>query len=82
MARCITKTIMFVVVMKSIMPVADWDRAINALSLPDSGWKLLILAATYVVFIFSIIVQGLIAAKVAGRPGRTPDCRNDPFLCL
>ncbi|PUB19318.1 hypothetical protein [Yoonia sediminilitoris] len=56
--------------------------AINALSLPDSGWKLLILAATYVVVIFSIIVPGLIAAKVAGRQGRTPDCRNDPFLCL
>lgn len=38
-----------------------------ALSLPDSEWKPLILAATYGVVVFSIIVQGLTVANVARR---------------
>ena len=44
-----------------------------ALSLPDGEWKPLILTCTYVVVIFSIIVQGLTVARLANRVGRTPD---------
>ena len=44
-----------------------------ALSLPDSEWKAMILAATYVVVIFSIIVQGLTIVPMAKRLGREPD---------
>ncbi|MEX5729253.1 CPA1 family monovalent cation:H+ antiporter [Rhodovulum iodosum] len=44
-----------------------------ALSLPDSEWKPLILTATYVVVVFSIIVQGLTVAPLARRLGREPD---------
>ncbi|MCB1358333.1 MAG: cation:proton antiporter, partial [Maritimibacter sp.] len=44
-----------------------------ALSLPDSEWKPVILAATYVVVLFSIIVQGLTVARVAARVGREPE---------
>lgn len=44
-----------------------------ALSLPDSEWKPLILTVTYVIVIFSIIVQGLTVAKLANRVGRQPD---------
>lgn len=43
-----------------------------ALSLPDSEWKPLILTATYVVVIFSIIIQGLTIAPLAKRLGRAP----------
>ncbi len=44
-----------------------------ALSLPDSEWKPLILTATYIVVIFSIIVQGLTVAPMAKRIGREPE---------
>ena len=44
-----------------------------ALSLPDGEWKPLILTATYMVVIFSIIVQGLTVGKMANRLGREPD---------
>ena len=44
-----------------------------ALSLPDGEWKPLILTCTYVVVIFSIIVQGLTVAKLANGVGRAPD---------
>ena len=44
-----------------------------ALSLPDSEWKPLILTATYVVVVFSIIVQGLTIGRLANRVGREPD---------
>ena len=44
-----------------------------ALSLPDSEWKPLILTATYVVVLFSIIVQGLTVARLARRVGREPE---------
>ncbi len=36
-----------------------------ALSLPDSEWKPMILTATYMVVVFSIIVQGLTVARLA-----------------
>ena len=44
-----------------------------ALSLPDSEWKPLILTSTYMVVVFSIIVQGLTVTRVANRAGRQPD---------
>lgn len=44
-----------------------------ALSLPESEWKPLILTTTYVVVVFSIIVQGLTIAPLARRLNREPD---------
>ncbi len=44
-----------------------------ALSLPETEWKPLILTVTYVVVLFSIIVQGLTVAPLARRVGRQPD---------
>lgn len=44
-----------------------------ALSLPEGEWKPLILTCTYIVVVFSIIVQGLTVARVANRVGRAPD---------
>lgn len=43
-----------------------------ALSLPESEWKPLILTATYIVVVFSIIVQGLTVARLAEKVGREP----------
>ena len=47
-----------------------------AWSLPDGEWKPLILTATYVVVVFSIIVQGLTVTRLAERVGRAPE-RSD-----
>jgi len=44
-----------------------------ALSLPDSEWIPMILAATYIVIIFSIIVQGIKIAPLSKRLGRETD---------
>ena len=44
-----------------------------ALSLPDGEWKPVILTCTYIVVIFSIIVQGLTVGRLANRVGRAPD---------
>jgi len=44
-----------------------------ALSLPDNEWKPLILTTTYIVVVFSIIVQGLTIAPLARRLNREPD---------
>ncbi len=44
-----------------------------ALSMPDSDWKPLILTCTYIVVVFSIVVQGLTVARLAKRVGRAPD---------
>ncbi len=62
-----------------VIPIMTWGglkggiSVALALSLPDSEWKSLILTATYVVVIFSIIVQGLTIAPLARRLGREPD---------
>jgi CPA1 family monovalent cation:H+ antiporter len=62
-----------------VIPIMTWGglkggiSVALALSLPESEWKLLILTATYVVVIFSIIVQGLTVAPLARRLGREPD---------
>jgi len=43
------------------------------LTLPNGEWKPLLLTMTYVVVLFSIIVQGLTIAPLARRMGREPD---------
>ena len=54
-------------------PVVMFTCGALALSLPESEWKPMILAVTYVIVIFSIVVQGLTVTRVANRFGREPD---------
>ncbi|MDO6799334.1 cation:proton antiporter [Shimia thalassica] len=62
-----------------VIPIMTWGglkggiSVALALSLPDNEWKPLILTATYIVVIFSIIVQGLTIAPLAGKLGREPE---------
>jgi CPA1 family monovalent cation:H+ antiporter len=64
---------------KGVVPIMTWGglkggiSVALALSLPDSEWKPLILTATYMVVLFSIIVQGLTIALLARRIGREPE---------
>lgn len=64
---------------KGVIPIMTWGgikggiSVALALSLPEGEWKPLILTATYIVVIFSIIVQGLTVAKLSERVGRTPE---------
>ncbi|SEP57088.1 cation:proton antiporter [Thalassovita taeanensis] len=62
-----------------VIPIMTWGglkggiSVALALALPDSEWKPMILTATFMVVIFSIIVQGLTVAKLANKVGREPD---------
>ncbi|WP_372604165.1 cation:proton antiporter [Actibacterium sp.] len=62
-----------------VIPIMTWGglkggiSVALALTLPDTEWKPIILTATYVVVVFSIIVQGLTIAPLAKRLGREPE---------
>lgn len=64
---------------KGVVPIMTWGglkggiSVALALSLPASEWKAEILTATYLVVLFSIIVQGLTVASLARRVGREPE---------
>lgn len=69
----------FLTFAQGVLPIMTWGglkggiSVALALSLPESEWKPLILTVTYVIVVFSIIVQGLTIGRLANRVGREPD---------
>ena len=64
---------------KGVVPIMTWGglkggiSVALALSLPENEYKPIILTATYMVVIFSIVIQGLTVGRVANKLGREPD---------
>ncbi|MEJ6710103.1 MAG: sodium:proton antiporter [Amylibacter sp.] len=64
---------------RDVIPIMTWGGLKGGISValvltvPDGEWKPLLLTMTYVVVLFSIIVQGLTIAPLARRLGREPD---------
>jgi len=64
---------------RDVIPIMTWGglkggiSVALALSVPENDYKPLILAITYIVVLFSIIVQGLTIAPLAKRLNREPD---------
>ncbi len=64
---------------RGVIPIMTWGglkggiSVALALALPENEWKPLILTSTYIVVIFSIIVQGLTIGRLATRLGREPE---------
>ncbi|MDQ2095277.1 cation:proton antiporter [Rhodalgimonas zhirmunskyi] len=62
-----------------VIPIMTWGglkggiSVALALSLPENEWKPMILTVTYIIVVFSIVVQGLTVARLANRFGREPD---------
>ncbi|MBL4871972.1 MAG: sodium:proton antiporter [Rhodobacteraceae bacterium] len=61
---------------RDVIPIMTWGglkggiSVALALSLPDSEWKPIILTTTYIIVLFSIIIQGLTIAPLAKRLNR------------
>lgn len=68
---------------RDVIPIMTWGglkggiSVALALSLPDSEFKPLILTVTYMVVVFSIIVQGLTIAPLASRLSHEPELGLD-----
>ncbi|GGA14501.1 cation:proton antiporter [Neptunicoccus cionae] len=64
---------------RDVIPIMTWGGLKGGISvalvltLPDTEWKPLLLSMTYMVVLFSIIIQGLTIAPLARRLGRQPD---------